>query len=402
MNFLVEWLLGRNPGTVLSEKIDCCHSSAPGHDDSCDCGSCEPSVDGKTDPAGEPEPQTDHQRLSSIPVIIEAAFLLLSVGLLLMGHLIGLQAVVGDLSISFVAIMVEAMPFLLIGSLVGGIIEEFVSKEMLGRLLSGRQRFVIFLSAGLGLIVPLCDCAIAPMVRRLLNKGIPLSAAVALLLAGPIVNPIVAASTWVAYKDDWSFLFTRMLFGYLVAVVVAFLMKFLFRGVPTPLTLMPLDSALTCDCCRCGPGAEKKGKFGERFFLALQHSCTDFFSIGKYLVVGAFIAALARTVVGVDVLQGLSSSPITAVILMMFLAMALNLCSQTDAFVAAGFRGILPDTAQMAFMILGPMLDIKLLLLYPTMFRRRVIVALVSLTFLSVLASMIFLEYGLGGLIGGW
>ena len=117
---------------------------------------------------------------------------------------------------------------------------------------------------------------------------------------------------------------------------------------------------------------------------------------------GAFVAALARTVIGVNVLQGLSSSPITAIILMMLLAMALNLCSQTDAFLAAGFRGILPDTAQMAFMILGPMLDIKLLLLYPTMFRKRVIVALVTLTFLTVLTSMIFLEYGLGGLIGGW
>jgi uncharacterized membrane protein YraQ (UPF0718 family) len=178
-------------------------------------------------------------------VIIEADFLLLAVGLLLMGDLFGLQAVVGDLSISFVAIMVEAMPFLLIGSLIGGIIEEFVSKEILGRLLSGRQRFAIFLSAGLGLIVPLCDCAIAPLIRRLLNKGVPLSVAIALLLAGPIVNPIVAASTWVAYKDDWSFLFTRMLFGYLVAVVVAFLMKFLFRGGETPLTGTPLDSDLT-------------------------------------------------------------------------------------------------------------------------------------------------------------
>lgn len=386
----------------MSEKVDCCHSHAPGGDQPCDCGSCEPGPGGKHDQTCESEILARHSRPSIIPVIIEADFLLLAVGLLLMGDLFGLQAVVGDLSISFVAIMVEAMPFLLIGSLIGGIIEEFVSKEILGRLLSGRQRFAIFLSAGLGLIVPLCDCAIAPLIRRLLNKGVPLSVAIALLLAGPIVNPIVAASTWVAYKDDWSFLFTRMLFGYLVAVVVAFLMKFLFRGGETPLTGTPLDSDLTCDCCGCGHGAEKKGKIEERFFLALQHSCNDFFNIGKFLVMGAFVAALARTVIGVNVLQGLSSSPITAIILMMLLAMALNLCSQTDAFIAAGFRGILPDTAQMAFMILGPMLDIKLLLLYPTMFRKRVIFALVSLTFLTVLTSMLFLEYGLGGLIGGW
>ena len=86
---------------------------------------------------------------------------------------------------------------------------------------------------------------------------------------------------------------------------------------------------------------------------------------------------------------------------MMGLAIALNLCSETDAFIAAGFRGVLPDTAQMAFMVLGPMLDMKLLLMYLTMFRKRVIVALSFLTFMAVLGVMMFLQYGLGGFSGG-
>ena len=140
---------------------------------------------------------------------------------------LGLQEVVGDLSISFVAIMVEAMPFMLIGSLIGGLIEAFVHKNMLGRLLEGRERSAIFIAAGLGLIFPVCDCAIAPLVKRLLSKGVPLSVAIAFLLAGPIVNPIVAASTWLAYQGNWSFLVTRMVLGYAVAIVVAILMDFL-------------------------------------------------------------------------------------------------------------------------------------------------------------------------------
>lgn len=108
-------------GSVLSKKVDCFHSRSPGGDHSCDCGSCEPGPGGKNGQTCESEILERLPRPSIIPVIIEAAFLLLSVGLLLMGDLFGLQAVVGNLSISFVAIMVEAMPFLLIGSLIGGL-----------------------------------------------------------------------------------------------------------------------------------------------------------------------------------------------------------------------------------------------------------------------------------------
>jgi uncharacterized membrane protein YraQ (UPF0718 family) len=85
---------------------------------------------------------------------------------------------------------------------------------------------------------------------------------------------------------------------------------------------------------------------------------------------------------------------------MMGLAVALNLCSETDAFIAAGFRAVFPDTAQLAFMVLGPMLDMKLMLQYFTLFRSRMIGALSLLTFLAVLIAMMALQYGFGGVPG--
>ncbi len=88
-----------------------------------------------------------------------------------------------------------------------------------------------------------------------------------------------------------------------------------------------------------------------RCFAALQHACDDFLDVGRFLVIGAFVAALARTTIGIDALRDLFASPWVAIIGMMGLAVALNLCSETDAFIAAGFRGLLPDTAQMAFMV---------------------------------------------------
>ncbi len=141
-------------------------------------------------------------------LFIETAFLVSALTLLYFKNLTVLGGVEHDLSISFVAIMAEAMPFMLIGSLVGGLIEAFVSRDLVSRALTGRKHTAIFIAAGLGLIFPICDCAIVPVVRRLLRKGVPLSAGIAFLLAGPIVNPIVAGSTWVAYGFHRGFLGT--------------------------------------------------------------------------------------------------------------------------------------------------------------------------------------------------
>ena len=218
------------------------------------------------------------------------------------------------------------------------------------RLLAGRQNKAVFIAAGLGLIFPVCECAIVPVVRRLLHKGVPLSAAIAFLLGGPIVNPIVAGSTWLAYRSDWRFLGVRMICGYAIAVAVAFTMNFLFRK--GTILLDEVSSGSTAVCCSdAGEIDVSTNGNVSRCFAALQHACDDFLDVGRFLVIGAFIAALARTTIGIDALRDLFASPWVAIIGMMGLAVALNLCSETDAFIAAGFRGLLPDTAQMAFMV---------------------------------------------------
>jgi len=342
------------------------------------------------------------QRTGKGTLIIEVTFLCLALGFLWFARRLGYREMVGDLSISFVAIMVEALPFMLLGSVVGGLIEAFIPPELVRRLLAGRNLSTVFIAAGLGIIFPVCECAIVPIVRRLLNKGVPLPAAVAFLLGAPIVNPIVAGSTWLAYRYDWSFLGTRMICGYAISVTVALIMNYLFREKIVLLEEVRSESTSACDCCEQGHdvGAAATGTVS-KFLAAFQHACDDFFDVGRFLVIGAFIAAFARTTIGVDALQDLFASPGVAIIIMMGLAIALNLCSETDAFIAAGFRGVLPDTAQMAFMVLGPMLDMKLMLMYLTMFRKRFIVALALVAFAAVLMSMIFLQYGLGGLPGG-
>ncbi len=131
----------------------------------------------------------------------------------------------------------------------------------------------------------------------------------------------------------------------------------------------------------------------EKVVRAVSHAAGDFFDIGRFLIIGAFIAASLQTLVPRQMFAVVGSTPALSILLMMIMAVVLNLCSEADAFVAASFRaGLVPLSAQLAFMILGPMLDIKLILMYLKVFRIRAIAALTVFTFAAVFLSMILVE----------
>jgi len=311
------------------------------------------------------------------------------------------DAEVRDLAINFVSIILEAVPFMMIGALIGGIIEVFVSPDFVQRVLAGRTRPAVFVAAALGMIFPVCECAIVPIVRRLINKGVPFPAAIAFLLGAPIVNPVVAASTWLAYRANWGMVTTRMVCGYVIAVSVALVLSAIFRNQSGAL----LSGGASCEhgCLHCeNPDHDHDhSSFLSKIFNAITHARDDFFAFGKFLIIGAFVAALARATIDVVAFRQLFASPILSILAMMGLAVTLNLCSETDAFIAAGFRAVFPETAQMAFMVLGPMLDLKLVLTYFTLFRGRMIGALSLLTFMAVLTAMMAMQYWFGGVPGG-
>jgi uncharacterized membrane protein YraQ (UPF0718 family) len=318
-------------------------------------------------------------------LIAQLLFILIAFGLLIFFRN---RAPFHTLGIIFVSIVLEALPFMLLGTLIGGLIEVFISREKITRWLPQGRWWTVFVGAGIGIIFPVCECAIVPVVRRLLNKGVPLSAAVAFLLGGPIVNPLVAASTAVAYFADWSIVARRMIFGYLIAVAIGFLMSLFFsRAKAVRSEVFPnLFHGNTASI----PNHGKSPTLGEKTVLAVSHAAKDFLDIGRFLVIGAFIAALLQTLVPRQIFAAVVSTPVLSILLMMIMAVALNLCSEADAFVAASFRSsLVPLSAQLAFMILGPMLDIKLILMYLKIFQARAIVMLALLTFVAVFVSMV-------------
>lgn len=310
------------------------------------------------------------------------------------------SAAFGTLSTTFVSIVLEAMPFIALGAILGGIIEVYVSRERVAALLPKRRVPAIFAAGLLGLLIPVCECAIIPVTRRLLGKGVPFSAAVAYLLAGPIVNPLVAASTAVAYAGDWLVVALRLGVGYAVAVCVAMVIDRLFPG-----TAALLDGRAPAgghECCGAGSCSHDQAHqeprpSRERLMRALDHAVDDFLYVGQFLVVGAFFAAVAQTLIERQALVELAEIPALAIGLMMGLAVLLNLCSEADAFVAASFRGVLPLAAQLGFLVLGPMLDLKLAAMYLGFVTKRAFGTMVLLMIVLVFAAMMAIQLTLGG-----
>jgi len=331
----------------------------------------------------------DHSRQKSGKKALTAQllFLLLAIGLLVFFRD---RPQFHTLGIIFVSIVLEAFPFMLLGTLIGGFIEVFIPQETITRFLPERRWWAVFIAAAMGVIFPVCECAIVPVVRRLLNKGVPLSAAIAFMLGGPIVNPLVAASTAVAYFADWSIVMHRMILGYIIAVAVGILMGLFFSKIKAVRDEVfsdrnPINCGSLCD-------SRKPDALVEKITLAVNHAANDFFDIGRFLVIGAFFAAVAQTLVPRQVFAVLTDTPALSILMMMVTAIVLNLCSEADAFVAASFRSTpVPLAAQLAFMVLGPMLDIKLIIMYFNVFRIRAIVTLAALVFLTVFLSMVLL-----------
>jgi len=299
-------------------------------------------------------------------------------------------------SIIFSAIVLEAFPFMLLGTLLGGFVEVFLSRDQLLRILPREKKQAVAVAAFLGIILPVCECAIVPVVRKFIQKGMPLGSAVAFLLGGPIVNPLVFSSTLVAYSFAWDVAFLRVFAGVVIAMGIGLLTDACFSRKQA---LLPFPEQTACGCGHAGcththtHGSSGSRTVAAKIKAALSHGAADFYDIGRFLIIGAFIAAALQTLVPRQAFMAVAQGPFIAITAMMVLAVALNLCSEADAFIAASFQPMgMPLSAQMAFMVLGPMLDIKLILMYLAVFTRRMIFFLAFQVCLSVFLAMAFLE----------
>jgi uncharacterized protein len=307
---------------------------------------------------------------------------------------------VKDYIIDFTSILYEAMPFIVLGAVIAGILEEFLPQRLITRLLPRSRTLAVMIGGLLGLIFPMCECGIIPVMRRLIRKGLPLSCCVAYILAGPIINFVVLLSTFVAFTPSAGFKQTgpysyqisatwmmvlRAGVGYIVAVTTALIVDRLYQkhgnALLTPLATPPPEAAKEEE-------QDEKEEARRPFFQRLSNVCEtalhDFIDITVFLCLGALLAATIKLWLTHDMIATLSEKhAVLTILLMMAVAVALCLCSEADAFVAASFTKMVPS-AKLAFLVLGPMLDFKLYFMYTRVFRPRLIWTIFSAVVIQV------------------
>jgi uncharacterized protein len=288
---------------------------------------------------------------------------------------------------SFLALVFDGVPFILLGSLVSGVIGSFVPARIIMGLLPKRRFPALLVSGLLGVIFPVCDCGIVPIVRRILKKGMPLSCGITYMLASPIVNPLVIFSTIIAFQGQAPLLNTglRLGFGYFIAVMIGLIVSSLqSESILRKGSVTTARSSRTA--FRIAPlydnGSEKMGVgFVSKVLAAVRMATDDFLGTDLYFMVGAAIAATFNTAVNQRVMLPVASDSVLSIISMMTLSGILTLCSTSDAFIAATFVTF-PSAARLAFMIFGPMFDLKLIFLYSALFKKRFVICFGSWTVL--------------------
>jgi uncharacterized membrane protein YraQ (UPF0718 family) len=288
-----------------------------------------------------------------------------------------------DFALSFLAIIFEGIPFLLLGSLVSGAVEAFVPGEAITRWLPKNYAAAIVVSALMGMVIPMCECGSVVVIRRLIRKGLPLPCAITYMMGAPIVSPVVALSTYAAFRGQNPLEMTllRLVLGFLIAVGVGMLV----RDMPAEKLLQPAMLESLPGKKRTGLSMAVAGGDGEtgfadegirgKLFRTVQSATSDFLDVTFFFVVGASIAATFNTAVNQALLAPVATNPALSVMAMMVLAFALALCSSTDAFIAVSFQ-MFPPAAKLAFLVFGPIFDTKLVFLYGAVFRRWFVLSL--------------------------
>ena len=274
------------------------------------------------------------------------------------------------------AITVQALPFLLLGTALSGAINAFVPADLFTKVLPKRAALAVPVAGIAGVVLPGCECASVPVANSLIRRGVTPAAAFAFLLSAPAINPIVLTATAVAFPGSPAMVLARLLASLATAAVMGWLWLWLGREE----WLRPV--------VRHTGHQSGHSRFTE-FRLGFQH---DFLHAGGFLVLGAMAAATFNVTVPRSVLDTFSGSPWLSVLFLAALAVVLAVCSEADAFVAASLTGFSP-TARLAFMVVGPMVDLKLIALQAGTFGRAFAVRFSTATTVVAVAA--------GVLIGG-
>ena len=310
----------------------------------------------------------------------------------------------------FLSLLVEAMPFLLLGVLLSGLLMLWIDERQLISAMPKNPILGAFVGSCAGFLFPVCECGNVPVARRLLMQGVPAPVAVGFLLAAPTINPIVIWSTWVAFRDQPEIVVLRVVFSLSIATIIAsvfsvqsnlkpILQPAIACALPqmqtqgaqeddTPTLLksgtfwlgqpQPAMSAVGISGSGMGQSITSKPlPFKLRMFL--DNTVQELRELGGVLILGSAIAAAIQVLAPRELILSLGQGPITSILAMMGLAALVSICSTVDSFFALSFATTFTSGSLLAFLVFGPMIDLKGIGLMLSIFKPRAVFYLFGL-----------------------
>ncbi|GEP47434.1 hypothetical protein MSA03_09420 [Microbacterium saccharophilum] len=273
-----------------------------------------------------------------------------------------------------ISVLIESLPFVLLGVILSIVVQVWVPPDVIERWMPRRawsRRAVLSL---LGMLIPVCECGNVPFARGLMMRGFTVPETLTFLIAAPIVNPIVIITTHQAFGFDDGILIARLLGGYAVANLIGWL----YSRHPDPDGLVTDRFRAACEIVETESGGRGRRSLAQ-FVVELR-------AVMPALVIGSALAGAVQVLVPRDLLLAIGSNPALSIVAMIALAMVVSICSNVDAFFALSFASTFTPGSIVAFLIVGPLVDVKMLALLRTTFRTRVLVGLVVVVVLSAVA----------------
>ena len=336
--------------------------------------------------------------------------------------------VVNDFSTIFLSIIFEGIPFILIGALTSSIIQIFVSEEAIAKIIPKNKFVGVLIASLVGLVFPVCECAIVPITRRLIKKGVPLNIAVTFMLSVPIMNPVVLLSTHYAFMEMSYMVIARAMFGMIGAITIGVLIGMLHRGSPFKKDAVKKPKGIIykagCDCqshtlhihknttvikhnhshanknngnCSCGH-SHNNSKYNNKLIRNIEaiisHTSAELYDIGRFFIMGVFLSTCMQIFIPKTFILSIGGGVLSSIIVMMMLAFVLSVCSETDAFIARSFLGQFTTGSILGFLILGPMIDIKNTIMlcgsFKISFVAKLIFLIITICFILAVIANIF------------
>ena len=287
---------------------------------------------------------------------------------------------VQDLLTLSISVIIESLPFVILGIVLSILVQVWVPDRWIMRILPRNAFLRRAMISFLGIFLPVCECGNVPLARGLIVKGFTVSESMTFLLAAPIVNPITILTTGQAFGfDSWIFA-ARLVGGFMIANVIGWL----FSKHPDQDSL--LTDRFAAECRLPDPHEHDQTRWQKSVELFTRESGV----IMPALFIGSLIAGLVQVAVPRSVLLSLGSNPLWSILAMMALAFVISVCSNVDSFFILPFASTFMPGSIAVFLVFGPIIDIKMLALMRTTFRAKVLVQLtVIVGLLSALIGLV-------------